>query len=90
MMSKIWSARNQCHFKHQQSLPHVIAADAVDFVLEFNKASPCKKVLRQQSLSMGSEPTHKGFNIIQVDAECYANERLRWAMLSNTNRMKSC
>jgi hypothetical protein len=60
--------------KHQQPLPHVIAADAVDFVLEFNKASPCKKVLRQQSLSMGSEPTHKGFNIIQVDAECYANE----------------
>jgi len=70
---KIWSARNQCLFKQQKHVPHEIAADSLDFVLEFNKASPCKKNLRQQNQSAETEPVYRGFNIIQVDAGCFVN-----------------
>lgn len=71
---KIWYARNQSLFKNQKPEPHVTAADGLDFVLEFNKASPCKKVLRQQNPAAENDPVYRGFNVIQVDAGCYVND----------------
>jgi hypothetical protein len=70
---KLWSARNQCHFKHQRALPHVITAEALDFVLEFNKANSSRKRTRQQNPASVIEPIYKGFTTVQVDAGCYAN-----------------
>lgn len=70
---KIWTARNHCLFQKTAVIPHVIAADALDFVLEFNKANPSKKLQRQLQQSDVREPIYKGFNLLQTDAGCYVN-----------------
>jgi hypothetical protein len=71
IMWKIWFARNQNVFKQLNVIPHIIAAEAMEFVSEYNKALPKKQSHMQHNQVTAPIDQFPNPYIVQVDAGCF-------------------
>lgn len=67
---------NDCVFSNNTPTPHVVSMEALDHVLEFNKANPhlcVNKRIIDHGMTFGNP---YDWHIVQVDAGCFRNGTL--------------
>ncbi|KAI5421996.1 hypothetical protein KIW84_045446 [Lathyrus oleraceus] len=81
---KIWKARNHCLFCHKAFEPHVVVDEALEYVLEFNKANPNLRSNKSLVQVAYLEPRFHSFNIIQefisVELSIAKSLAIRWGL----------
>ncbi|XP_058725683.1 uncharacterized protein LOC131596977 [Vicia villosa] len=74
---KIWHHRNMVIFNNGRFDPQLVAEEAKDWVLDFNKSNPVQKPSRSQQDLVKEDDIGNDLVRISVDAEAYA---IRWAL----------